>query len=95
MICEKLCHDGLGLRDTEFVTQLFVFGSELGFTPHLIDVASAWATGTTRLDRVDNALRVHVSIANPTLRQSNNRWELLVPVVSTGGPVEVLQKIVW
>lgn len=45
--------------------------------------------------RVDNALRIHVSIANPTLRQSNNRWELLVPVVSTGGPVEVLQKIVW
>lgn len=45
--------------------------------------------------RIDQALRVHVSVPDPVLRKSEDRWELLVPLVSTGGDVSVTQKIVW
>jgi len=45
---------------------------------------------------VDNAIRTRIrSTAEPVLRQSAGKWELLVPVSLSGGTAEVVQDIVW
>lgn len=45
--------------------------------------------------RIDKSLRVHVDVENPVLRQSDGRWELLVPLILSDGGAELTQKIAW
>ena len=45
---------------------------------------------------IDNAVRTRIrSSAEPVLRQSAGKWELLVPVSEAAGAAEVIQEIVW